>query len=223
MALSTKDLGTAATALRQYARRYPRGYGYWQWKPLAVLHALQLSRPGDIIVYLDGRSGIPQQTVPWIDELVANDNLHLCALQMSENPEYQWTTGDLFETFAFDINGPEARSGQFAGGLFGFRYTEAMVALLEEWRSVVINRSELCRDEPSITPNHPLFIENRYDQSAFSLTVKKHMRYGIQVRVLGSSDTSGIDAIIPQQKEHPLRIPLSPQLRKISKQMLRRS
>lgn len=202
-ALSTSDLGEEAGPLRLYARQYPKGYGYWRWKPLALSIALMRTEPGDIVVYLDGRSGIPVNPIPWIDELVEDPSIALSALQMESQPECMWTTGDLFEFFGFDTSGPEALSGQFAGGLFGLRHNESMKSLLSEWRSVVLNQGELCRDEPSARPNHPYFVENRYDQSVFSLTVKKHIKAGLSVRILGESDVSGISAIRPQAKPHP--------------------
>jgi len=223
VAISTRDLGSDAAELRRYARKFPKGYGYWSWKPLAVQFALERTAPGDIVVYLDGRSGIPQVPVPWIRELQEDPGLALCALQMTSHPEYMWTTGDLFDLFGFSIQGPEAVSGQFAGGLFGFRHTEATRNLLDEWRSVVISRRELCRDEPSVKPNHPSFVENRYDQSVFSLTVKKYLNMGLPVRILGSADVTGDSAIRPQVKEHPLRVPVPSSIRRIMKSASRRN
>jgi len=223
VAISTRDLGRDAAELRYYAREFPKGYGYWSWKPLAVKYALERSAPGDIVVYLDGRSGIPQVSVPWIRELQEDPELDLCALQMKSHPEHMWTTGDLFDLFGFSTQGPEAVSGQFAGGLFGFRLTEATRTLLDEWRSVVISRRELCRDEPSLKPNHPSFVENRYDQSAFSLTVKKHLNMGLSVRILGNTDVTGESAIRPQVKEHPLRVPIPSSARRIMKSVIRRN
>lgn len=223
VAISTRDLGKDTVELRRYAREFPKGYGYWSWKPLAVQYALERSAPGDVVIYLDGRSGIPKKSVPWIRELQEDPVLALCALQMTSHPEYMWTTGDLFELFGFSIQGPEAVSGQFAGGLFGFRNTEATRTLLNEWRSVVVSRRELCRDEPSVRPNHPSFVENRYDQSAFSLTVKKYLNMGLPVRILGSTDVTGDSAIQPQVKEHPLRIPIPSSVRRIMKSAIRRS
>ena len=43
---------------------------------------------------------------------------------------------------------------------------------------------DLCRDEPSKTTNHESFVENRHDQSVFSLTVKSAITHGARVALI---------------------------------------
>jgi hypothetical protein len=63
------------------------------------------------------------------------------------------------------------------GGIFLVKKSAAAVRFFEEFRQVYFDRYELCDDSPSISPNLPGFIENRHDQSIFSLLVKRNGVY----------------------------------------------
>lgn len=91
--LTLKDLGSEAADLKAYARAYPRGYGYWRWKPVVIDFVFNRVSYDDVVIYVDGRSGIPNCRIPWVDEFVGNESLDFVAWQMTGLPERQWTTG----------------------------------------------------------------------------------------------------------------------------------
>ena len=204
--LTLRDLGSEGVQLKAYARKYPRGYGYWRWKPVVVDFMLNSVSEGDVVIYVDGRCGVPKCRIPWVDEFVGNEDCDFVAWQMEGYPERSWTTGDLLAHFGFDMNSPEATSNQFAGGILGFRRNAAAELAIAEWRETVEGFPELCREEHSLRPNSTEFKENRFDQSAVSLTLKKHSASALKLRVLQCDDFVGDCALVPQAKLHPRRI-----------------
>ena len=204
--LTLRDLGYEAAQLKAYARQYPRGYGYWRWKPVVVDFMFNSVTEGDVVIYVDGRFGVPKCRIPWIDEFVGNEDCDFVAWQMEGFPERAWTTGDLLAHFGFDINSPEAMSDQFAGGILGFRKNRATAHAIANWRQTVEDSPELCREERSRRPNAAEFQENRFDQSALSLTLKKHSTRALTLKVLRGDDFAGDCALTPQAKQHPRRI-----------------
>lgn len=205
-ALTLRDLGPEAEVLKDYARQYPRGYGYWRWKPVVVDYMSHQVNDDDVVIYVDGRCGIPQCPIPWVDEFVEDKSLDFVAWQMDGMCEQRWTTGDMLAHFGHELDSQAAVSDQFAGGILGFRKNQTSALVIEEWRTLVECHPELCRDDPSTLPNAPEFCENRYDQSAISLTLKKHSEAELRLRVLRAKDFEGPCAILPQVKGHPRRI-----------------
>ena len=56
--------------INNYAKTYRRGYGYWIWKPYIVKEALSTLNENDILLYVDGRSGLVKTGKPirWLDD-----------------------------------------------------------------------------------------------------------------------------------------------------------
>ena len=44
--------------MNDYAKTYKRGYGYWIWKPYIIKESLEKLKEGEILLYVDGRSGL---------------------------------------------------------------------------------------------------------------------------------------------------------------------
>ena len=60
------------------------------------------------------------------------------------------------------------------GRLFFLKKTETSINFLNEWIEVFEKRFDLIDDTTSKTLNHKDFIENRHDQSVYSLLCKKY-------------------------------------------------
>jgi len=52
------------------------------------------------------------------------------------------------------------------------RKCKGSMDLIDKWLDTMVNHFDLVNDSPSKLPNHPAFIENRHDQSVFSLLCK---------------------------------------------------
>jgi hypothetical protein len=165
-----------------------RGYGYWCWKPQIVLQLLREMNEGDILLYVDvgchlnpegidrlkeyfelaEKYGIVGFQARQIDDALHNDfSTHFLL-------DREWCKGDLLDYFGVRHNSSIVNSGQIGSGIFLVKKSAAAVRFFEEFRQVYFDRYELCDDSPSISPNLPGFIENRHDQSIFSLLVKRN-------------------------------------------------
>ncbi len=166
-----------------------RGYGYWFWKPYIVLNELKSVNEGDIINYVDVGCHI-----------LSNKNekfqLYLNTLQYKKkdvvafqyNPlkkdkfkninfplreEYKFTKSDLFDHFNLKSNNLVFKSPQFWAGCFFIKKSNFSINFLNEWLNVFKTSINLIDDSLS-KKNYGGFIENRHDQSVFSLLCKKN-------------------------------------------------
>jgi hypothetical protein len=197
--------------IRAYAWKYWRGYGYWLWKPW-LLRALAGRLPdGDVVLYVDGRASASGRRIVWLDRFMADHAADLVIWPLGL-PEREWTTGDIFALFGQPLDGADATDEQFAGGLFAFRVNAASRRFIGDWYRAMEANLALCRDRRSVAPNHGTFRANRHDQSMFSMTVKKHRRLGLTVRLMGKKDWDG--SVVPQTHRHPRRPGWSKKLRK---------
>ena len=209
-----------APDLFSYAKKYPRGFGYFQWKPFVLLDAINSLMDGDILIYIDARCGIPACRVSWIDDLCGHgtsidQSLDFAAWQL-DIAEQSRTTSDLMDVFGVTLNSPHAISGHFSATFFGLQVNQVTRNMVGQWHAVMKENRHLTRDEPSILQNHETFTENRYDQSVLSLVIKKYEREGcIVLRIpellitggekLGQHNCSNdvAKSIYPWGKPHP--------------------
>jgi hypothetical protein len=188
--------------LNQLGAMFKRGYGYWIWKPYIAKKTLQLASAGDVLLYVDGRTAATGRRIAWFDDFLAGKDLDMAAWQTS-NIERTWTTGDLFKLFGFEIESEEARTGQFAATVFALRANDRTIQIVNDWYRVMEQNFDLCRDEPSVMRNHDSFIENRHDQSVFSLTIKRAITQGARIMCVSKSQIK--TALQPQLSAHPGR------------------
>ena len=192
-----------------YAGSFRRGFGYWQWKPFFVCDAIENARKGDMILYVDGRIGVPRETIHWLDKFIYNKFYNgspdVVAWKM-EHPEQAWTTADVMKRFDVDLDSRHATSGQFAATFFALRVNEKTVELARQWKTFILENPELCRDEPSSLPNHVEFRENRHDQSVFSLLLKSLSDRGLLIYELSNADISSENSLFAHAKPHPRQI-----------------
>lgn len=153
-----------------------KGFGYWSWKPWIIHHTLQRMNNGDRLLYLDAGCHINPEGKERFYEYVhiLDESPQGMLVFYNDHPEYKWTKGDAFRHFSVSMeNNDIIRSRQIAAGHVLLQKTPQTVALIEEWLHVFYNHLHLVDNSPSATPNLPGFIENRYDQSIFSLLCKR--------------------------------------------------
>lgn len=158
---------------QEYATLYKRGFGYWIWKPYIINRTLENLSEEDILVYVDGRSGMPETGKPirWFDTFLLQKNYDIAAWQM-EHIEKQWTTQELVSLLITKDPSEVMNSGQYSATFHAWRVNNRTRHLAKSWLEFILKKPELCRDEPSRIPNDVSFRENRHDQSVFSLLVK---------------------------------------------------
>ena len=167
-----------------------RGYAYWYWKPLLILQTLENINNGDIIHYLDvgfhiNRDGA-KKFYKYID-LISDDDKWLLAFQYKsfnvdnmqgiifpKREEHMYTKGDIFSYFKCLDNKEFTHTPQFFAGSFFLKKDNKSYSFLKQWIEVFEKRFDLIDDSISKIPNFETFIENRHDQSIFSILCKKN-------------------------------------------------
>lgn len=161
--------------VNQFCMENPRGYGYWIWKP--HFHKLMMDRVnyGDIIVYADAGSTINQmgaeKFATWIS-MVRTSPFANISSQLPYHLEREWTKGDTFKYFesANDVK----ETGQLEASFSMIRKNAHTIMLVNMWRDTMFGCKNLIDDSPSVSPNENGFVENRHDQSIWSVVRKTY-------------------------------------------------
>lgn len=138
------DLSAEFTSrMGRYLTPSCRGFGYWSWKPWSIHHVLQEMEEGDRLLYLDAGCHIN-----------ANGT-------------------DRFRHFGVSQeDGHITHTQQIAGGHVFLKKNPLTESLIRDWLHVFYDHLHLADNTPSASPNLPGFVENRYDQSIFSILCK---------------------------------------------------
>ena len=198
--------------IRDYCVANPKGYGLYRWKPWIVHDCMKSCSDNDILLYVDARSEFPSGRCGWLDRFVFLDGSFeaeyrdidlLVYLSTVADPERTRSTADLLHAFGNEIYSYDAISGHIGASFFALRVNQMTRALVSYWHNFYEDYPSLCCDNESLKRNHPKFVHNRYDQSVFSLTIKKFIRSGVRVGFLDQDEVSADDSIHFQVKPHP--------------------
>ena len=167
-----------------------RGYGYWFWKPHLISKIMEEINEGDIIHYVDIGCHINKtksnRFYEYLD-MLEDSNKWLLAFQYKVNNEQfsdkiefpkreecKYTKADLLNYFNFLDDEKITHSAQYWAGSFFIKKNIYSKEFIESWINIFEKRFDLVDDTPSKIKNLPGFIENRHDQSVFSLLCKKN-------------------------------------------------
>ena len=165
-----------------------KGYGYWFWKPYMIKHYLDLMNDNDVLHYCDMgchlRMTENKRFKEYINILESNGkgilafqykeilNLNLKNLTFPLREEFKFTKSDLFEYFKVIKNREVTHTPQFWAGNIFLKKNNFTDKFVQNWLDVFKNRFDLIDDTESKIENFPKFIENRHDQSVFSILCK---------------------------------------------------
>ncbi len=150
-----------------------RGYGYWIWKSYLTKKTLEMMADNDIVVYLDAGCKINPHGKPRLLEyfdIVNQSKFANFAIHMPEHLEKTWTKMDIIHYY--NANRPEIlETGQLISGIYILRKCQHTIDIIDRWYegSCIYHFPD---DSPSSISNDPSFIENRHDQSLFSVLRK---------------------------------------------------
>ena len=151
----------------------PRGYGYWLWKSYLVKNQLKSMNEGDVLVYADSGCTLningKARLIEYID-MCKNHESGIVSFQLP-HIEHNWTKNDIIQHL--NASNEIISSGQLVGGIFVIRKCKTTVELVAKWYETCCCYN-LINDTPSLTPNHPTFVENRHDQSIWSILRKQN-------------------------------------------------
>jgi hypothetical protein len=151
----------------------PRGGGYWIWKPIIIKLTLDIMEDDDILVYADSGCTINEEgrnkMIEYF-EMINNPIKPILAFSMY-HIEKKWTNNAVFDYFEIDESSPHRNSGQICATATIIRKCDISMDIINKWYEVATLHPILFTDEL----NHlhgPDFIDNRHDQSSFSLLLK---------------------------------------------------
>lgn len=167
-----------------------RGYGYWFWKPLILLDLFKKINNEEIVHYLDIGFHINKMSSQrykeylniinkrdkWLLAFQYNklDNYFTSEVNFPVREEYKYTKGDVFQYFNCINNKKITHTAQFSAGNFMLKKNKKSEEFLLNWKDVFEKKFELIDDTESVVRNFPDFVENRHDQSIFSILCKKN-------------------------------------------------
>ena len=180
-----KDLPEDFLQKYEAVMKEKRGGGYWIWRPLIVMDALEKVQENDYLIYLDAGCTLNTKGKKRFFEYIAllKESEHgIMSFQMSGNNgpgtleiEKKWTTREIFDHFKLDIDGDIANSGQYLGGVLVMKKNKHLMDYMRVFKECILNHSELCTDIFNSEDHQiPEFIENRHEQSIASIVRKLH-------------------------------------------------
>ncbi len=182
---------------------YRRGYGYWVWKYSIIKEIFKVLSYGDILFYSDAG-------LTWNDSKIAINrfNEYIDCLKnendilVFEYPEEEriWTKGDILDAIGVYNDDTVYLSNQISGGFFGLKKTRRTECIIQKMVELCDIQKELVTDKRSKIPNKEGFVENRHDQSIFSVLVKTYPHVTIPY-----NKTYEVDELGVPNKECPIQ------------------
>ena len=167
-----------------------RGYGYWYWKPYLIKQMMSKIDDNDIIHYMDIGCHVIKNKYNKFDEYLNfltkkerwilpfqyffDKKKEFDEINFPERQEYKFTKSDLIDYFNFTNSKEITDTPQFWAGNILIKKKKKSNEFLTEWINIMHNNINLIDDSNSKINNHKDFIENRHDQSVFSLLCKKY-------------------------------------------------
>lgn len=145
-----------------------RGGGYWIWKPYVICEALKSSSEGDWLFYCDSGAYFVK-SVDFLIKYVKSYKQDVFAFDLPLI-ELQWTKKDVFDAI-FNVHEEIIYTNQVLASYFLIRNTKYSRDFFNEF--LHYSQVEGLIDD-GISKENEIFIENRHDQSIFSLLYKKH-------------------------------------------------
>lgn len=172
-----KDLNAEFKNKHSDILKFKRGGGYWIWKHEIIYNSLKEIKNDDFVIYSDAGSTFNDKGRKRFFEyinLLSDSNFGIFIMENeSENYEYKWTTKELFNFFKINSDSAHYNSVQKEATHLIFKKNEHSLFLLNEFKKL-LNYDQWLITDKYIKNQSKEFIENRWDQSIFSLLSKKY-------------------------------------------------
>lgn len=154
----------------------PRGAGYWIWKFNILEQELSQLDDGDYVVYADAGCTINStegSKKRFREYLKILDDSPYGVLNFQTNhKECSWTIKQIFDYFNVDINSNIATTGQYMATVFVVQKNAHSLRWLDTILKTLVHDMYLFTDKYNPNQPHPLFKDNRHDQSLISIVSK---------------------------------------------------
>lgn len=184
---------------------YRRGYGYWKWKSYLVKQQFDKMEEGDILIYADAGCDYNADGEGRLNDYISIVTTNESGILVFEDRfrECQYTKGDVFKFLVADKKAikPISETNQIWAGSFIIRKCDNTIDLVNRWVDVCMNHFDLITDKASIALNSSDFIENRHDQSVFSVLAKLHNAYALSASELHKANFKNVPFLPTRHKE----------------------
>lgn len=175
--LSPRDLS------QEFKREYneilnlKRGAGYWIWKHHIISSLLDEINFGDVVVYCDSGSSLnyfaKKRLIEYFDILNSSKYGSLMFECESDFIEKNWTTRQIFDYFNCSNDENLKNSTQLEATQMIFKKNDHSNLIFNEYKNALRFDSYLISDRYNNLNQDDCFIDNRHDQSIFSVISKK--------------------------------------------------
>lgn len=171
-------------------KMHRRGFGYWKWKSFIVKRLLTTMQEGDILVYSDCGVHWNKYGMKRFEEYVEMLKCSKENILAFQQPylEKDYTKGDLLYALNAYDNEKLTMTLQLWAGVFFIKKTTESIRIVDCWFDICHNQYDLITDKISNQRNLKGFIENRHNQSIFSLIVKLNSHIEIPFEEVESLD-----------------------------------
>lgn len=172
-----EDLSPDFTAPLAETLKEKRGGGYWLWKPYIIKDMLDKMKEDDILLYVDCGCTLQPKGAQRIKEYAemiskaSGKSILGMELPFKENI---WTSSSIFDHFGITPEDERWTSNQILTGMHMYRKCKESLQFIEAWLDVAKKHPRLFTDDDNNESKrrHPPFMENRHDQSIFSILIK---------------------------------------------------
>jgi len=164
LSFSMNDLDDAFKRKNAHILQLPRGSGYWLWKPYIILKALAQMKEDEVLIYSDACS----QCIDVV-HLGERTREHQLAGYQLGTPQARWCKRDAFVLMDAD-NQANDMGPMRTATVIGVKNTPKARDFIQTWLRYAED-ARILTDQPNEMglPNHESFIENRHDQTVFSI------------------------------------------------------
>jgi len=163
-----------------------RGGGYWTWRPYIFLDILSKMNDNDIFLYADAGCNLQVAGIPrlkeYIEMISPESGKSVLCMRLMDGSTYgekgflqkKWATTAIFEYFGIPIESDIGNSNQILGGVQMYRKCPESLAVVQKMYEIATTNPKLFTDEYSAMSKttNPAFIDNRHDQSVFTMIVQ---------------------------------------------------
>jgi hypothetical protein len=169
--------------------KYPRGAGYWVWKPYIVLKHLLTLEENDILCYNDSKYLWTTNIRNLEKDILINSNIGIYLNKPGDETyiEKKYTKMDAYILMDVtpNIRNSVMESKQAWSGFILLRKSFIPIRFIGEWLTYIQDIRIVSDSKSLFFPEEvPEFYENRHDQTILSLLAKK---WGIPLHIFNSS------------------------------------
>ena len=162
-----------------------RGGGFYIWKPYIIYKHLQNLSEGDVLIYADAGLTMPAPATK--NHAIEKFQEYFHSFKVSgefwyavpfmgtdrwPKEEKSWTKMDVLRYFNCSTDKSITDTSQLQTGRHLIKKCNESLEIAESWWKTARDHPELFDDSPSRIENDESFIDNRHDQSIFSIIAK---------------------------------------------------